>query len=1711
MKRFLIVAIAALVAASCGNRPKTPDVSFAPYVTAYTGGSVSPSGPISIRLASEVAPEKQVTEGLFSFEPSMKGTIVWNGPSSVDFIPDEPFFEEGKLYKANFALTKVLPDAPGKFPFCFFIRKPATAEEFDTSVDDNGFRIKAVRKDFGSNPHLDVILSENLTSQAALKGIIELSGVDRYYVDVKGNIASVYFEGAHEKITLKVSSTLKSGSGSLLGKDFEEEFSFGEEKPKAEIALSGNILPDEGQLILPLRTVNLAAVDVSVIRIYESNVLMFLQDNSLGGDDDLRRSGRLILRQTFRLDSDPTLDLHSWNDFPIDLTNLFKREKGAIYRIRVSFRKEYSLYGKADDPMRYTDNGEASLTDEDRVVWDTPSSYWWESYYDWDEYEWDEQDDPDKPSYYMDADKFPAVNLMTSELGLVVKYSGGKELWASASKISNAKPCSGALITAYDYQLQKIASAKTDSKGDVVLKVDHRPFVVTASSGGSTTYLKVTDGSNNSYSRFDTGGEVVTGGIRSFIYGERGVWRPGDTLHVTMLVSDPDKLIPANHPATMELYTPEGRFHSKKIASAENGFYVFHIPTNASDPTGFYNAYFHLGSSTFHKRLNIETVKPNRLKVRFDAGTKIFCAGEETDLSLSANWLTGPAASGLKARAIMTLSSGNNGFKGFEKYTFNNPASNFSSESYIALEGVLPSSGEISTRVIMPQASDAPGMLKAEIVSSVMESGGDESFTTTTFPFSPFSSYVGLKFPEGGDYLETDTDQIVEVACVDPEGKRVGGHQLEYRVFKLKWSWWWESRSGELDSYVNGSGADAIASGTLTSSKSADVKFSIRVNYPEWGRYFVFVKDKTSGHVSGRVITIDWPAYRGRADRRDPNALTMLSFSLDKKEYSVGETATVFIPASEGQALVSIENGSRVIARHHVATSAGKDTPFKFKVTEEMAPNFYVNITLVQPYGSAENDLPLRMYGVQKVLVSNPESHLEPVLKIADTIHPEEEFTISVSEASGKPMNYTIAIVDEGLLDITAFKTPDPWAAMYAPIALGVKTWDMYDAVVGAFSGRFSPMFAIGGDEANVVAAKKDIRFNPVVRFLGPFSLEKGTANHKVTLPMYIGSVKVMLVAARDRAYGNADKTVTVKSPLMLLTTLPRVVSDGETLTMPVNVFSTEGGARDVKVNVTIDGPLKVTGSSSASLHFSEEGDKIVRFALEATGTGEATVTVKATSGKLHFEDVTTIEVRNPNPVTAKVTDQVLAAGKEATFIPEEGRGKLTLSTFPSVNVSGMFTKMKNYSYDCTEQLASKGLVMIHLKGLLSEEEAAQADNIIDQTITDILTRQNADGGFGYWKGSRSDPWVSSMAGQFLSEAAAKGHKVHSKLIASWLAYQNRVCQAYKLVGSSVFSELDQAYRLYTLAVAGKAQVSAMNRLKENPELGYRAAWMLASAYAVSGKANIAKDMINTLTDEFNDNESGNMTYGSSLRDRAIAVDALALTGVDARTLALADQMASKINSGWYGTSDAAFASVALDHLAAKVPNQAISVEINGKPVASSKSAITVDVPAKTVVKNTSGGNVYLSFTDIFQKKGLEKVEAASNGLSISVAYSDDKGSVNPASISQGKEFISSVTVRNTGVAYVGNLALDEMIPSGWEIVNERLRGGSESNADNADLRDDRAIWYFGLGAGSSRTFKLKLRAAYEGKYVLPAIKCEAMYDPSISANTPSGSAAVVK
>ena len=287
-------------------------------------------------------------------------------------------------------------------------------------------------------------------------------------------------------------------------------------------------------------------------------------------------------------------------------------------------------------------------------------------------------------------------------------------------------------------------------------------------------------------------------------------------------------------------------------------------------------------------------------------------------------------------------------------------------------------------------------------------------------------------------------------------------------------------------------------------------------------------------------------------------------------KYTVGEHVTLTIPsAGTGRALISLETGSRVLDAEWVELK-DKETNYSFPVTADMAPNVYAHVTLIQPHEKTLNDLPIRLYGVIPILVEDADTHLEPVITMANEVRTDVPFTIGVSEKNGDRFTYTLAIVDEGLLDLTRFKTPDPWNHFYAREALGVRTFDLYDQVIGAFGRQLQRILAMGGsDDSGPAEGARANRFKPVVRYVGPFTVEKGKkAAHSFTISNYVGSVRVMVVATDgEKAYGNAEKAVPVRKPLMVLATMPRVLSPGETVDLPVTVFAMDAKVKNVTVN----------------------------------------------------------------------------------------------------------------------------------------------------------------------------------------------------------------------------------------------------------------------------------------------------------------------------------------------------------------------------------------------------------------------------------------------------------------------------------------------------------------------------------------------------------------
>ena len=1636
------------------------------------------------------------------------------------------------------------------------------SEEVLIPAKDSFRFLSATRIDEPENG-IEVVFSAPLSDTQDLKGLIEIPELSSSVFQIKENRVFIYFEANQlSKLTLNIHEGVKSSQGKTLGTSHSISFSEINLKPQVEMLTTAAILPDSKSLIIPFRAVNLYAVDLSVIRIFENNVLMFMQTNSLASANELRRSGRLVYKKTLWLGKDTSKDIHNWENYSIDLAGLIRQEPGAIYRVILSFRQEYSAYpcsGVDNQDIKFADNNTpddlmkvsgSALSEADEAVWDTPEAYY---YYnggtmDWSVYRWKERDNPCHPSYYMNSDRAAACNVFASNLGMIVKRNSLNKLWIAVSNILDTNPVGKAQVTVYNFQLQPIGKGETNGEGFVEISSKGTPFIVVAEAEKQKAYVRVVDGEEQSVSRFDVGGKEIQKGLKGFIYGERGVWRPGDTLHISFILEDREKRIPDKHPVALEIYNPKGQFYTKMISTqGMNGFYTFDVPTQAGDPTGLWNAYIKVGGTTFHKGLRIETIKPNRLKINLTLPKILQSTDKNVTVPLASAWLTGATASKLKAKVEMSLSKVNTQFKNYGQYIFNDPATDFTTIKTDVFDGILNAEGKAGVTLKVPAATNAPGMLNATFTTRVFEPGGDTSIYTQSIPFSPFVSYVGINLNQPkGKYIETDKDHVFDIVTVNSQGQPVNRSNLEYKIYRISWSWWWENSDESFGTYINNSSITPVASGKLQTS-GGKTTFKFRVDYPSWGRYLVYVKDKDSGHATGGTIYVDWPESRGRSNKTDPSGIKMLTFSLDKDSYEIGETATAIIPAAAGgRALVSIENGSSVLHREWIEVTNEGDTKYTFEITPEMAPNVYLHISLLQPHAQTINDLPIRMYGIAPVFVTNRQTVLQPQIQMPEVLRPETDFNVTVSEKSGKPMTYTLAIVDDGLLDLTNFKTPDPWNEFYSREALGIRTWDMYDNVLGASAGAYSSLFSVGGDATLKPADAKANRFKPVVKFIGPFYLEKGRQQtHTLKLPMYVGSVRAMVVAGQDGAYGNAEKTAFVRTPLMLLSTLPRVLSIQEEITVPVNVFAMEKQVKNVTVSLQASGGgVQIEGSHQQSLTFNRPGDQLVFFTLKTGNkTGKATIKLTASGGGQQTKETIEIEVRNPNPIVTLRSSEWIETGqnKELSYqlgsLSANNQIKLEVSRIPSVDISRRFDFLYNYQHHCTEQLTSKALPLLFIAQFktIDTREAEKIKANVQEAIRQIYARQLPNGGFVYWPGNAvADEWISSYTGMFLTLAQEKGYAVHANVLNKWKRFQRAAAQNWRMPQEANNwqqwqSELQQAFRLYTLALAGVPEYGAMNRMKEQPGLSIQAKWRLAAAYALTGKMKPAEELVYNAETTVIPYSSMNQIYGSSDRDEAMILETLLLMNRERDALQQAKVVSKNLSQeNWFSTQSTAFALMAMGRLAEKLSGSLdFTWTWNGKQQPAVKSAkavfekeISTSPKSGTVaVKNQGKGALSV---DLITRTQLlnDTLPAISDNLRMDIRYASMDGkpmSVND--IRQGTDFTAIVSISNTsGTTDYTNLALTHIIPSGWEVYNERMTvpeaepqettdssGNVSGQYTYQDIRDDRVLTYFNLRRGETKIFTIRLQATYAGNFILPSVQCEAMYDVNVQARSKAG------
>lgn len=1574
--------------------------------------------------------------------------------------------------------------------------------------------------------------SDPVQENQNLRGLITLDGLPDLDFAIHGNEVRVYPPVRQNGSRALV---LSPGIRNALGKRFDEtvrqEVVFEQVQPAVRFVGRGSILPSTDGLVIPFEAVNLNAVDVQIVKIHDDNVLRFIQVNELSGNNELRRVGNRILRKKIALDESGLTDPGKWNRYTLDISQLIQTEPGAIYQVRLSFRKPYSTFGCAG-----VDSEKVSFETDTPFDDSHEGGYAYDSYVDYyypPNYEWSQRDNPCHDSYYTSS-RSVYRNVLASDLGLIAKRGTAGETYAFVTDLKTAQPVSGAEVAMYSYQLQQMKSARTDQDGKVVFSSTETPFALVAKSGSQRAYLRLVNGEALSVSSFDVSGSEVQKGLKGFLYGERGVWRPGDSLHLTFILKDEYGTLPSHHPVVFELNDPNGQLVQRLVrSSSENGFYRFATATRDDAPTGNWLGRVRAGGAEFSQTLKIETVKPNRLKIDLDFNTERFTSPDIRG-TLNVRWLHGAPGRNLRAEFDVLLSSQRTTFAAFPDFHFDDPSRTFTGEAQPLFEGTTNDAGRAEVRATLEMSGRPSGIMQAVFRGKVFEESGNFSIDRFSIPYYPYKSYVGLKVPEGESYsgvLHTDEDHDISVVSVDVDGRPLGRRELNVSLYKLSWRWWWDNTFESLANFVEDNYTTVVREEKITTS---DGKASWRFNLEaaEYGRYFLRVCDPVSGHCAGQVLYVDEPGWYSRArGEGGRGGASLLAFTTDKTSYNVGDQVVLTIPApTGGRALVSIESGSGIVKTFWLETKAG-DNRFAFEATPQMAPNVYVHVSLIQPHANTENDMPMRLYGVAPVQVEDPGTRLHPQLEMPDVLTAGERVTIKVLERDNRSMTYTLAIVDEGLLDLTRFQTPDAWSVFNAREALGVRTWDVYDDVMGAFGARLERFISIGGDDQIRPVEMDPVanRFKPVVKFFGPYTLERGSREISFVMPQYIGSVRAMLVAGNGEAFGKAERTALVKKPIMVLTTLPRVLGPQEEVRIPVTVFAGDEALRDVEVSVRVVGPVRLSGPSSKKVTLAPNSDQTIDFNLRVeAATGNARIEVKAVRGSISATDVTEIAVRNPNVPITRVQSVALEAGSSQNVtltpfgVPGSNSATLEVSALPPLNFATRMRWLLQYPHGCLEQTTSVAFPQLYLDRVmnLSDKEQETVQRNVRAAAERIRRFAHADGGFGYWPGTSepADSWATSYAGHFLLEAQNNGYYVPDEIMSRWKSFQQSRANAWHNSEGYRNADLLQAYRLYTLALAGSAEFGAMNRLRESSR-STSASWMLASAYAIAGQPEAAKALIHSLPREVEPYRELAYTYGSHLRDRALILETLILLDMRDEAFEVLEEISAALSDDgrWLSTQETAMCLRAVSLFAGKEDRQKeirfTYAEGRGKSVTVATELAVAqleldasDKPRELVLDNQSGGLLYARI--VTSGTPMRSDEAESRFLSVSVRYTDVSGtSIDPASLQQGQEFIAEVTVRHPGLrGGYENMALTQMFPSGWEINNLRLQD-VESLVENSpfryqDIRDDRVLTYFDLATGESKTFRTMLTAAYGGTYYLPGVSCEAMYDAGIYART---------
>jgi uncharacterized protein YfaS (alpha-2-macroglobulin family) len=1340
--------------------------------------------------------------------------------------------------------------------------------------------------------------------------------------------------------------------------------------------------------------------------------------------------------------------------------------------------------------------------------------------------------------------------LLCTDIGLLAKRAG-KDLWVQAMSIQGLSPQAGVLLELYERKNQVLASATTDAQGRAFFKdaftdnADYEalPFVVVASKGEDYSFLRLDTGALET-ARFDTGGDSTSQAFDGFLTTERGLYRPGESAHLTAIARKAN-LETLLLPLKLEIDAPDGSkvFSESRQPDAE-GMATYEVPFSPAAATGAYQAKLtvdpdiEIATTTF----KVEEFIPNKIQAEVRAPKEAAMAGGSIDYSIKARHLFGAPASNLRVKTAVQLEAKEFSSEAYPGYHFSDPSRTYEGELLKVPEGNTDASGNFPVTLDLPSGMLPASMLSARIIADVFDDGGRPVGAFGKLAVHRYSAYIGLKGSKQGN-LEAPARVSIQYVVLDPSGKIMPGLKGQHLVVKRR-TWYSIFRRAGF----GGRGFESSYYDEVVENRKLDLnsKGSLSFQADKPGEYTVLVGDERSMRA-GMVLSAlgASEASEAGASAQGLENADRLSMSLDKATYKPGESAMVEVNAPfPGRLFLSVERDS-ITSAMDMMVPAGHSR-HAVMVQGDAMPNAYVVGLLVRQPDEKWRGLPMCSFGVIPLPLDTSSRTIGLSWQAPDLVR--SMHGIEVDLATGEPnAEVVLAAVDEGVLQIISFQSPDPFKTFYRKRRLATTTMALFNDVLPDLQSKLTP----GGDDdegfvkrhLNPVAAKKEKSF---ARFSGLLKADdQGRVHWKADTEGFQGQVRVMAMAVKGKRFGSHAYDVRVADPIVLQASLPRFAAPQDRFDVPVMVFNTLDKAMEVTVTASAEGPVGITAPLSYHLKMEAKGQQRVVFHARAElEAGVARFAFQATGGGESASKNSELAIRPAAPLQTKVKYGILDPGQSRSidvpsgYIRQGRKLRLHVSANPMARFLGSLDYLLRYPYGCGEQLSSQLFPLLAFKdlGLMTgrfdlkgpASAAMELDKFVASGIRQLCALQDTEGGFRLWPGDSSDnAWLTNYASQCLLEASRQGYEVPGEALARIRKRLGAI-----QVGQPKIGRLDRrektdeegegfqdSYMLYLRALAGTPDVEGMKSLRANEFTADKGNFfdrcLLSLAFSASGDPASGLALLPASPDFRRVYRDQGGRWDSSNRDLGAFLMALSESGADpARLRPWVDEFARRLgDSGDFGnTQDNAWAFMGLGKAVERLKSTqgllasyTVGDEAQGRTITDEANAL--EDPAlfgKTLkLKNDGSGPIY--YILLAEGTPLQAEERAeSEGIDIRREYRDESGKeVNPGSVTQGELVV--VTLRLKSAHPVENPVLVDLLPGGFEVDNPRLQSQghlgftpeTSMELKNMDFRDDRVLLFPGDLDGE-QTFSYSVRAVTPGDYNVPPAFAEAMYDPQV-------------